>query len=186
MLFLGSFRHTPNMVALDWFVEEILPQIIARRPEARLVVVGSDEPARRPYADRAPGVEIRGFVEDIREPLGRYAVFVCPVRSGSGVRVKLLEAFGSGIPVVSTRIGAEGLARHDGEFCLLADQPEEFAARVLRVFDDPAFAADMAARARAEVVANWDMAAITGRLVESYKDAVREKNATLSSARGPL
>jgi glycosyltransferase involved in cell wall biosynthesis len=102
------------------------------------------------------------------------------------VRVKLLEAFGSGIPVVSTRIGAEGLARHDGEFCLLADQPEEFAARVLRVFDDPAFAADMAARARAEVVANWDMAAITGRLVESYKDAVREKNATLSSARGPL
>jgi GT2 family glycosyltransferase/glycosyltransferase involved in cell wall biosynthesis len=186
MLFLGSFRHPPNIVALDWFVDEVLPRIAARRPEARLVVVGSDAAPRRPYADGAPAVEIRGFVNDIREPLARYGVFVCPVRSGSGVRVKLLEAFASGIPVVSTRIGAEGLARQDGEFCLLADQPDEFAEKVLQVFDDPPLAAELAARARAEVVANWDMAAITARLVESYRDAIREKNATSSSAKGPL
>src|ERR1022692_2286290 len=87
------------------------------RVGARLVLVGSDAPQRHPYPDSAPAVEMRGLVEDIREPLARYAVFVCPVRSGSGVRVKLLEAFASGIPVVSTRIGAEGLARQDGEFC---------------------------------------------------------------------
>jgi GT2 family glycosyltransferase len=185
MLFLGSFRHEPNIVALDWFVNAVLPRIVARRPEARLVVVGSDAPPRHPYADRAPAVEIRGFVEDIREPLTRYAVFVCPVRSGSGVRVKLLEAFASGIPVVSTRIGAEGLARQHGEFCLLADQPEAFAEKVLQVFDDPALAAEMAARARAEVVANWDMAAITARLVESYWDAVQEKNPTSPLPTGP-
>jgi O-antigen biosynthesis protein len=186
MLFLGSFRHEPNIVALDWFVDRVLPLIVARRPEARLVVVGSDAPPRHPYADRTPAIEIRGFVEDIREPLARYAVFVCPVRSGSGVRVKLLEAFASGIPIVSTRIGAEGLAREDGEFCWLADQPEAFAEKVLQVFDDAAGAAAMAARARAEVVANWDMAAITARLVESYWDAVREKNPTSSLAKDPL
>ncbi len=191
MLFVGSFQHEPNVVALDWFVNEVLPRITARqkqarRPEARLVVVGSDAPQRHPYPDSAPAVEMRGFVEDIREPLARYAVFVCPVRSGSGVRVKLLEAFSSGIPVVSTRIGAEGLARQDGEFCLLADQPEPFAEKVLQVLDDPPLAAEMAARARAEVVANWDMAAITARLVESYWDAVREKNPTSPSPRGPL
>jgi O-antigen biosynthesis protein len=178
MLFLGSFRHEPNRVALDWFVNEVLPRIVARRPEARLIVVGSDAPARPPYADRAPAIEIRGFVEDVREPLARYAVFVCPIRSGSGVRVKLLEAFASGIPVVSTQIGAEGLARQDGEFCFLAGQPEAFAEKVLRVFDDPTRAAGMAARARAEVERNWDMAAITVRLVESYREAVREKNST--------
>ena len=191
MLFVGSFQHEPNVVALDWFVNEVLPRITARqkqarRPEARLVVVGSDAPQRHPYPDSAPAVEMRGFVEDIREPLARYAVFVCPVRSGSGVRVKLLEAFASGIPVVSTRIGAEGLARQDGEFCLLADQPEPFAEKVLQVLDDPPLAAEMAARARAEVVANWDMAAITARLVESYGDAVREKNPTSPSPRAPL
>jgi O-antigen biosynthesis protein len=186
MLFLGSFRHPPNIAALNWFVNEVLPRVVKRRPEARLVVVGSDAPARHPYAERAPAVEIRGFVEDIREPLARYAVFVCPVRSGSGVRVKLLEAFASGIPVVSTRIGAEGLARQDGEFAFLADQPDEFAEKVLQVFDDPPLAAEMAARARSEVAANWDMAAITARLVASYWDAVREKKPTSSSERGPL
>jgi len=186
MLFVGSFQHEPNVVALDWFVREVLPGIVTRRPEARVLVVGSDAPPRNPYADRAPTIEIRGFVEDIREPLARYAVFVCPVRSGSGVRVKLLEAFASGIPVVSTRIGAEGLARQDGEFCWLADQPEAFADKVLQVFDDPRLAAEMAARARSEVAANWDMAAITARLVDSYWDAVREKNPTSPLPKGPL
>ena len=73
-------------------------------------------------------IELRGFVEDVREPLGRYAVFVCPILSGSGMRVKLLEAFAAGIPVVSTPLGAEGLARSeeagkDSEICALAEDP---------------------------------------------------------------
>ena len=174
MLFLGSFRHEPNIAALDWFADRVLPRVLARRPAARLVVVGSDPPPRHPYAGRT-AIEIRGFVEDVREPLSRYAVFVCPILSGSGVRVKLLEAFASGIPVVSTRLGAEGLARQDGEFCLLADDPESFADKVLQVFDGPQVSAEMSARARAEVAANWDMAALTRRLVESYRDALRQK-----------
>jgi GT2 family glycosyltransferase/glycosyltransferase involved in cell wall biosynthesis len=187
MLFLGSFRHDPNRVALDWLVEEVLPRIVERRPEARLVVVGSDAPARHPYAGRSPAIEIRGFVEDIREPLSRYAVFVCPVRSGSGVRVKLLEAYAAGIPVVSTRVGAEGLARQDGEFCRLANDAAAFAAKVLEVLDDPPGGASMAARARAEVVANWDMAALTARLVESYRQTVADKRTISRSwARGSL
>jgi len=181
MLFLGSFRHEPNIAALDWFVSQVLPRVVERNPQARLIVVGSDAPPRHPYADRAPAIEILGFVSDIREPLGRYAVFVCPVQSGSGVRVKLLEAFASGIPVVSTYIGAEGLARHDGEFCALADHPEAFADKVLRIFDEPSFAAEMAVRARAEVAAHWDMSAITARLLESYWEALLKKRATLPS-----
>jgi glycosyltransferase involved in cell wall biosynthesis len=107
-------------------------------------------------------------------------VFVCPILSGSGVRVKLLEAFAAGIPVVSTRVGAEGLAVNDGEFCALADDPAEFAARVLTLLRDPEVAAAMAERARAEVVENWDMAAITRKLVETYRDLVQEKVAQAS------
>ena len=101
--------------------------------------------------------------------LGRYAIFVCPILSGSGVRVKLLEAFAAGIPVVSTRVGAEGLAVKDGEFCALADDPAEFAARVVALLRDPERAAAMAERAREEVEGQWDMAAITRRLVEGYR-----------------
>jgi glycosyltransferase involved in cell wall biosynthesis len=114
-------------------------------------------------------------VEDIRDVLGRYAVFVCPVLSGSGIRVKLLEAFASGIPVVSTRLGAEGLASGDGGICALADEPSDFAAKILTMFGDPDGAAAMAARARAEVERNWNMADVTRRLLESYRDVVWEK-----------
>ena len=130
---------------------------------------------RSTYADHAAHMHLLGFVDDVREPLREYAVFVCPILSGSGVRVKLLEAFAAGIPVVSTRVGAEGLAKMDGEFCALADDPAEFASRVLRLLRDPEEAAAMAERARAEVVANWDMAAITRKLVESYGELVKEK-----------
>ncbi|HTX33893.1 MAG TPA: glycosyltransferase [Bryobacteraceae bacterium] len=185
MLFLGSFRHEPNRAALDWFVIEVMPLILARRPEARLVMVGSDPPPAHTYADRSGALQMVGFVEDVREPLDRYAVFVCPILSGSGVRVKLLEAFAAGIPVVSTRIGAEGLAAADGEFCALADDPAGFAERVLGLFEDPDKAAEMAARARAEVEAHWDMAVLTGKLVDEYRALVRQKRATFSPDSGP-
>jgi GT2 family glycosyltransferase/glycosyltransferase involved in cell wall biosynthesis len=175
MLFVGSFRHDPNRVAVDWFVRDVLPLVLARQPKARLVIAGSDPPAAHTYADYAANLEMQGYVEDIREPLARYAVFVCPILSGSGVRVKLLEAFAAGIPVISTTIGAEGLTRKDGEVCSLADDSASFADRIVGLFENPEWAAAMAARARAEVEANWDMTAITARLVNSYREMVKSK-----------
>jgi GT2 family glycosyltransferase/glycosyltransferase involved in cell wall biosynthesis len=175
MLFLGSFRHGPNAVALEWFAGNVMPRILAARPGARLVVIGADPPPKHAFADLGDAIECIGFVEDLREALARYAVFVCPILYGSGVRVKLLEAFAAGIPAVSTFVGAEGLARKDGEFCFLADSPAEFARKTLWLFDNPEKAAELAARARYEVAANWDMAAITRRLEQSYREVVREK-----------
>jgi glycosyltransferase involved in cell wall biosynthesis len=177
MLFLGSFRHLPNPVALDWFAGKVMPHILAGEPRARLLVVGSDPPPAHAYGDLTDRIELLGFVEDAQAVIDRCAVFVCPVLSGSGVRVKLLEAFASGIPVVSTRIGAEGLAREDGEFCLLADDPREFAERVLRLFRQDEEAVAMVRRARREVEENWDMAKITARLEKSYREALNEKTA---------
>jgi glycosyltransferase involved in cell wall biosynthesis len=184
MLFLGSFRHEPNRVAMNWFAKEVMPRILERQPRARLMVAGSDPPPEHAFSDFSGALQLLGFVEDVREVLARYAVFVCPILSGSGVRVKLLEAFAAGIPVVSTCIGAEGLAKKDGEFCALSDDPGGFADRVVSLFEDPAAAAEMARRARAEAEANWDMAVLTGRLVESYRELVRAKRATSSADRG--
>ena len=113
-----------------------LPLVRAEEPRSRLIVIGSDPPSRHILAE-TDAIELAGFVEDVREPLGRYAVFVCPILAGSGVRVKLLEAFAAGIPVVSTRIGAEGLADKDGDLCALADAPAAFAQRTLELFRDP-------------------------------------------------
>src|SRR5207237_9167287 len=131
-------------------------QILSRRPNARVIVAGSDPPPRDLFATAVSAVELVGFVEDTRTELAKRALFVCPILSGSGVRVKLLEAFASGIPVVSTTIGAEGLAANDGEFCALADDPAGFASRVVALLRDPERAAAMAERAREEVEANWD------------------------------
>jgi O-antigen biosynthesis protein len=175
MLFVGSFRHDPNRVAVDWFVRHVLPAILRREPAARLVIAGSDPPPPHIYGAASASIEMLGYVDDVREPLSRYALFVCPILSGSGVRVKLLEAFAAGIPVVSTTVGAEGLARKDSEVCALADDPALFAERVLALFADNRAAEQMARRARTEVETNWDMAAITSRLAESYRELVRDK-----------
>ena len=175
MLFIGSFRHTPNQVALEWFARKVLPLIVQKIPSARLLVAGSDPPLRHSFADPANAIDLLGFVDDIQPLFDSTALFVCPIRSGSGVRVKLLEAFASGIPAVSTYLGAEGLARTDGEFCALADDADGFAARVVDLLENSARAAEMAARARAEVEASWDMAVITERLVGKYQDILRRK-----------
>jgi O-antigen biosynthesis protein len=177
ILFLGSFRHTPNLEALNWFVEEVLPLIVAEEPRARVMVVGSEPPNRSTFR-HAEAAELVGFVEDVREPLARYSVFVCPILSGSGVRVKLLEAFAAGIPVVSTHLGAEGLTDRDGDICALADQPAEFARRVVDLLRDPQKAAEMAARAREEVVTKRDIRAMTERMVEGYRAEVLRRNAS--------
>ncbi|MEJ7608831.1 MAG: glycosyltransferase [Bryobacteraceae bacterium] len=144
MLFLGSFRHLPNEEALQWFTRQVLPFILQQKPEAKLVVIGAEPPPSHSLPN-SPAIRMRGFVEDILQPLATAGVFVCPILSGSGMRVKLLEAFAAGIPVVSTRIGAEGLATTDGEYCALADEPEEFATRVVELMNDPSRAQQMAA-----------------------------------------
>ena len=135
-------------------------------------MIGSDPPPKHSLPVMPEAIDLHGFVEDVRIPLGEYAVFVCPILSGSGVRVKLLEAFAAGIPVVSTRIGAEGLAETDGEICALADDPEGFAKRIIHLFDHPDEAREMAVRARQDVTDRRDMRSITRDLEKSYRNAV--------------
>jgi GT2 family glycosyltransferase len=174
LLFLGSFRHIPNREAVEWFTRDVWPLIVAARPETRLVIIGSDPPPRHSLPD-VGHVEMVGFVDDVRDALARYAVFICPILTGSGVRVKLLEAYAAGIPVVSTVIGAEGLSKFDGDTCALADDPSEFAAKTVELLKDPGRAADLARKARARVMAEWDMATITRKLAESYREVIAEK-----------
>jgi glycosyltransferase involved in cell wall biosynthesis len=119
-----------------------------------------------------------GFVEDVRDALARYAVFICPILTGSGVRVKLLEAYAAGIPVVSTTIGAEGLSKHDGDTCALADAPADFATKTIALLNAPAEAAALADKARQHVLDYWDMATITRKLADSYREVIEEKRQT--------
>jgi len=179
LLFVGNFQHRPNIEGLRYFTGEIFPRIRARRPTATLTVVGaqaSPELERACVASAESGaVRFRGSVPDIREPLSDCAVFVCPILSGAGVRVKLLEAFSAGIPVVSTTFGAEGIAAASGRELLCADSPEEFADACLRLLEHPEEAAALAANARRLVEETYDWTPVGRRLDSIYYQLIRQK-----------
>ena len=184
ILFVGNFRHTPNQQALRYFLERIYPRIREARPSARLIVAGAEGPATFAQTLDRPGVEYLGEVEDIRTVLENYAVFVAPILTGSGVRVKLLEAFAAGIPVVSTSIGAEGLRDPIVDLVEVADRPIDFARATLRLLQDRTYARQLAYNARQVVEKNWDCATITPKLAEHYRAVLEAK--LLSRPASPL
>jgi len=136
LLFLGTFGYLPNDDGARYFCESILPLIQARTASARLQITGGGDCGDVEALGRLPGVRFTGPVASVRPEYERCEVFVVPLRAGSGSRIKILEAFSYRRPVVSTRVGAEGLPVTSGEHLLLADTPEEFADACVRLMED--------------------------------------------------
>ena len=134
MTFLGGLHWPPNAAGMQWFVSEVWERIAAAHPSARLTVIGKDPPAGlAAAAARLPGIEITGYVDDPTPYLAETAAFIVPLHAGGGMRVKILDAWRWGLPVVSTTIGAEGISIVDGEDILIADDAGAFADAVLSV-----------------------------------------------------
>lgn len=134
---LGVMFWPPNAEGVAWFAEEIWPRVQAAQPAAVLTVVGKNPPD---YLTRLNGqnhIEVTGFVPDVNRLLAETAVFIVPLRAGGGMRVKILDTWCWGLPIVSTSIGAEGIEIRDGENILIADTPADFGAAVSRVLSDP-------------------------------------------------
>jgi glycosyltransferase involved in cell wall biosynthesis len=143
LLFIGSFRHFPNIRAYRWLVEEIWPRIIGQRPDAKLTVVAGPDPElywRKYFAAAIPtapaGVELRAFVADVRPLYETAQVVAVPVHLSAGTNIKVLEALAMGRPVVSTTVGCAGLDLENGRNVLIADDAGGFADAVLRLFAD--------------------------------------------------
>ena len=169
VLFVGNFRHTPNLEALTHFRKHIVPLVLDREPGARFVVAGASAPDWLASVLESGGIEFLGPVADIREVLGRYAIFAAPILSGSGVRVKLLEAFASGIPVVATSLAAEGLCKPGDAEAWIEDEDEAFAEAIVALLSSPAQGRALARTARASVERNWDRRAAVSRLLAQYR-----------------
>jgi glycosyltransferase involved in cell wall biosynthesis len=118
---------------------------------------------------------VTGFVPDLAALYSRATMFVAPVRLGSGVRVKVLEAFAAGVPVVATPMAAEGLDVADGRELALADSPQSFAGRVLAMLSAPAETEAMGQRGRQFVRDHYSWRAIGAELEEEYRAALRRK-----------
>ncbi|MFZ1992653.1 MAG: glycosyltransferase family 4 protein, partial [Solirubrobacteraceae bacterium] len=135
VVFVGSFPHAPNVDAVLEFHRGSWPAIAHARPGTRLTVVGSSPPdAIRALA--AADIDVAGWVPEVATYLDRARVSIAPIRYGAGVKGKIGEALGRGLPVVTTSIGAEGMGLMDGEHVLVADDPADFATAVLRLHDD--------------------------------------------------
>ena len=131
ILAMASLDWYPNVDALHYFIQEILPLLSVRVPHIRLRIVGrKPSESLREQLSAVPGIDFTGEVENVTPYLGRAAVFVVPLRIGGGSRIKILEALAAGKAVVSTSIGAEGLNVTPGKHLLIADSPSDFARRV--------------------------------------------------------
>ncbi len=173
LVFSGTLDFRPNVDAVTWFVREVLPRVRARWPAARLLVVGKrPAPMLRRLADEG-ALLLTGEVSDVRPYLAGAAVYVVPMRIGGGVRLKLLEALALELPVVSTRMGAEGLAglRAD-EHCLLSDDAAGFAEATLRLLDNPALGRRLGAAGRALACQRYDWSVIVPQLEVLYQEIV--------------
>jgi glycosyltransferase involved in cell wall biosynthesis len=158
VVFVGGITWYPNRDALDFFSRDILPRLAATASGPAVQWVGRCSDAdRRAYA--GSGVELAGYVDDIRPYVERAACFVVPLRIGGGTRLKVLDAWAMGKAVVSTSIGCEGLDAVDGENILIRDSAEDFARAVALVLSDPALRDRLGrgARLTAEQRYAWDV-----------------------------
>lgn len=159
LLFLGAMDWMPNADGVRWFVKEVLPLVRRQQPAVRLTIVGRDPIASvRELHAPEQGVVVTGTVPDVRPWLASAAVFVVPLRVGGGTRLKLYEGLATGIPTVSTTIGAEGLPLEDGTHLRIADTPQAMADAIVSLVRDPAAAARMGTAAARYVrgAFGWD------------------------------
>jgi glycosyltransferase involved in cell wall biosynthesis len=137
LVFTGSLDWLPNDDGASYLLKNVLPRIRSEIPEATLCIAGRNPSSDLRALGRRYGVEVIGWVEDIRSCVREAAVYVVPLRVGGGTRLKIFEAMAMGKPIVSTTIGAEGLPVTDGENIILQDDSSEFAAAVVRLLRDP-------------------------------------------------
>jgi glycosyltransferase involved in cell wall biosynthesis len=175
IIFTGMMNHPPNVDAACFFAREVLPRIQAVVPEAEFWIVGRAPTAQVRELIGVPGVVVTGSVPDIRPYMAQSAVFVVPLRFGSGVRQKILEAWAMQKCVVSTRIGAEGLDYRDGENILVADNAETMAQRVIDALRDRALRDRVRSGGREIVTVQHRPATLAQRYYDAIATVVHEK-----------
>ena len=173
--FVGTLFWPPNAQGVGWFLDEVWPRVRAQAPAATFVAAGKAPPADLVCrAEAMPGVRLAGYVAELAPLLAGCALLVVPLHAGGGMRVKIVDGWGWGLPMVSTTVGAEGLAYTPGEELLIADDAEAFAAAVVRLLCDPALGARLAEAGRRHATEHYDWRRVYGAWEEVY-DAALER-----------
>jgi glycosyltransferase involved in cell wall biosynthesis len=164
----------PNEDAVCYFVDTILPRIRAEVPNVSFTIIGRNPGVRVRALAAQPGVSVTGTLADVRPSIAEGAVYVVPLRAGSGTRIKIFEALAMGKAVVSTTVGAEGLAMESGRHFLAADTPHDFAHAVVRVLRDDNRRRALGAAGRALVEANHSWTTVVRQFEARCEEVIAE------------
>ncbi|MBV9848276.1 MAG: glycosyltransferase [Armatimonadetes bacterium] len=175
LLSIGTMDWPPNVESLLWFYGSVYPQIRAAVPDVKLNIVGADPVDKiRRLAREDKSVSVSGYVQDVRPTAADCAAFIVPLRSGSGMRVKILNAMAMALPVVSTTVGVEGIAATHRKDILVADTPDEFARECIRLLRDPERGTEIGAAARKLVEEHYSWEAIGKELLAVYDHVLQQ------------
>jgi len=175
LAYIGGTNWFPNLDALDFFCESILPHLREAGADMKVNWVGSaSKEEQRHYADRF-GVQLTGYVDDVRPFMRDTLCNIVPLRAGGGTRLKILNSWAMGKAIVSTSIGCEGLEARDGENILIRDDPREFAEAILSLRGDDSLRSklELGARSIAEQRYSWDV--IGPPMIASYRDLLASR-----------
>jgi glycosyltransferase involved in cell wall biosynthesis len=176
LVFTGSMDWLPNIDGIGWFADQVLPLIERELPVKVWVVGRKPLPEVTALAARHPGViEVTGTVDDVRPYMARSRVYLVPLRIGGGTRMKIYEAMAMAKPVVSTRIGAEGLPVSDGRDILLADDPADFARRTVELLRDEGRRRSLGAAGRRLVTENYSWDSVAQRFTDICQGVVETR-----------
>jgi polysaccharide biosynthesis protein PslH len=165
MIFTGLMDYGPNIAAVTYFCDEVLPGILKVYPDCKLIIVGANPTGEvKRLVGRFPGiVNVTGSVIDVRPYLQRAAISIVPLKNGGGTRLKILEAMSMQKAVISTSVGCEGLNLTDGKNIMIADAPGAFAEKVIQFFSDAGICNNIAANGYEFVRENYDWKIIAQR-----------------------
>lgn len=134
--FIGGYGHTPNQEGMDWFINKVIPLINWEKyPATSVQIIGGGWPSSYNNEVLPVKVECKGFVKDLAQ-VAKGSIMIVPILSGSGMRMKILEAAAMGLPMVTTTVGVEGLDFENEKSCLIADTPQEFAMAVDKLMEN--------------------------------------------------
>ncbi len=174
-VFVGGTTWFPNRDGLEWFAADILPQMRSAGVEAPVEWVGRVTDAERTEFAALPGFSFTGYVDDIRPHVRAAACFIAPLRVGGGTRLKILDAWAMGMPVIATSVACEGLDAVPGENILVADDVAGFVREVSRVLADPALGARLGAAGRTTVEHAYSWNVLGTKLRGLYHDVLARR-----------
>ncbi|RZA18576.1 MAG: glycosyltransferase, partial [Lysobacteraceae bacterium] len=175
LLFVGGFRHPPNVDAVLWFVREVFPRIRSLRPGMQFHCIGGDVPAEIRNLSRLDGVHLHGHVPDLQPWLDGCRISVAPLRYGAGVKGKVNQAMAHGLPVVATSPAVEGMHLLDGQDVLVADDAAAYADAVLRLDGDEALWNRITANGRDNVARHFSPEAARATVREAFLSGPRPR-----------